>query len=187
MSRALQYAIKKYNVISLIAGNHLTPLGGSAPVVLPFTMQAQVQTQWCWAATSVSVSFFYNSTSKWTQCLVANQIIGSNCCHNAAPCNKPWYLDQALAVTGNFLAQFPPLRFNQVKAQLSNGNVIGVRVGWRGGGGHFMVIHGCKTLNGVNYFSIDDPIYGKSEISETAFFNAYQGAGRWTHSFTTKS
>jgi len=63
--------------------------------------------------------------------------------------------------------------------------VVGARVGWHGGGGHFMVIYGCRTMNGINYYDIDDPIYGKTQITETAFNTAYQGAGSWTHSYIT--
>jgi hypothetical protein len=64
--------------------------------------------------------------------------------------------------------------------------VIGCRVGWRGGGGHFMALYGCRTTGTTNYFNIDDPIYGKSEIPEQAFALAYQGSGKWTTSYLTK-
>jgi hypothetical protein len=185
----LKDAIKRYQVNTLVARNIKEDFlgGGGPPVILAFNMQRQVQTQWCWAATSTSVSLFYNSSGTWTQCMVAQQTLGFNCCQNASPCNKPWYLDKALTVTNNFVAQSAALSFQDVEAELLNGRVIGVRIGWQGGGGHFMVIYGCKTMAGVNYFSIDDPIYGKSELTENAFSNAYQGAGTWTHSFTTKS
>lgn len=159
---------------------------GGPPLSLPFNMQRQLQSQWCWAATSASVSLFYNSGSGWTQCLVAEQIMGTGCCGNPTPCNNPSYLDQALTVTNNYVALSGPITFQQVSVELSAGRVIGVRVGWYGGGGHFMVIYGSDTINGVNYYSIDDPIYGKSQITEAAFLSAYQGAGRWTHTYTTK-
>ena len=35
---------------------------------LDFTMQAQTQCNWCWAATSTSVSHFYWWLSPWAQC-----------------------------------------------------------------------------------------------------------------------
>ena len=44
--------------------------------VLKFTMQQQEQTNWCWAAASTSVSHFYDSSSAWTQCKVANTQLG---------------------------------------------------------------------------------------------------------------
>ena len=33
---------------------------------LPFNMEAQTETNWCWAATATSVSHFYASSSTWT-------------------------------------------------------------------------------------------------------------------------
>ncbi len=184
----LKMAIKQYAAMSFIIhqnGNNLS--GGAPPVLLMFNMQLQVENQWCWAATSASVSIFYNSGSTWTQCLVACSVLRiSTCCAMPTPCNKPWYLDQALSVTNNFVNQSGQLTFQNVESELLNGRVLGVRVGWYGGGGHFMVIYGCKTTNGVNYYNIDDPIYGKSLITEAAFQTAYQGAGSWTHSYNTK-
>lgn len=156
------------------------------PVKLKFNMQSQVQTQWCWAATSTSVSIFYKPKSTWTQCLVAGKAWGSNCCKAPTPCNKPWYLDKALTITGNFMSISGVMTFTTVRAQLVAGRVIGTRIGWSGGGGHFMVIYGCQVKSGVNYLNIDDPIYGKSDITETTFKTRYQGSGSWTHSYKTK-
>lgn len=184
----LKQAIKQYAAISFVVHqNGINLLGGAPPVLLFFNMQPQVQNQWCWAATSASVSIFYNLSSTWTQCLVASGALGvSTCCKIPSPCNKPWYLDRALTVTNNFINQYGILTFQQVESELLSGRIVGARVGWFGGGGHFMIIYGCKSINGVNYYNIDDPIYGKSIITETAFQSVYQGAGSWTHSFTTK-
>ena len=160
---------------------------GPAPVLLNFNMEPQTQTNWCWAATTKSVSYFYDSSSTWSQCLIAQQAFsGSSCCGNPAPCNQPWLLHQALAITSNFVSYIGTLNFTGVEAQLLTGRVIGARTGWNGGGGHFMVIHGCRQRAGVNYLNIDDPIYGKSDIAETVFLSHYQGSGTWTHSYFTK-
>lgn len=50
-----------------------------------------------------------------------------------------------------------------------------------------MVIYGYSTLAGINYFDIDDPIYGKSHLTVNDFTNNYQGSGSWTHTYMTKS
>ena len=45
--------------------------------------------------------------STWTQCRVANGELGhSDCCNSPLPlaCNVPWYLDQALTRTNNFVS-----------------------------------------------------------------------------------
>src|SRR2546421_12842133 len=72
-------------------------------VVLPFTMEAQTQSCWCWAATSKSVSHFYSGLSPWTQCKIAGSELGGNCCTSPvqSQCNVPWYLDRALQRTEN--------------------------------------------------------------------------------------
>lgn len=157
---------------------------------LAFNMEAQTQSNWCWAATSTSVSHFYWALSTWTQCLVANAELGlSNCCNSSvpAPCNVPWYLDRALTRTRNFVSVTGPASFQQVRDEIDAGRPVGARIGWSGGGGHFMVIYGYSVVAGTNYFDIDDPIYGKSHLSVADFSSHYQGSGTWTHAYFTKS
>lgn len=187
MPEILEIALEKYKGYHYDFPNNIeTLLGGAAPILLLFNMQKQLENQWCWAATSTSVSLFYNPASGWTQCLVAEQIMGSGCCMFPAPCDYPSYLDQALSTTENYVAMSGTMSFSQIENELSQGRVIGARVGWNGGGGHFMVIYGCRQSTGIKYLSIDDPIYGKSELPESTFLNAYRSAGKWTHSYTTK-
>ncbi len=83
------------------------PSGTPAPVdrELPFTMQYQQQSNWCWAAVSVSVALFYSSSSKWTQCTLVNDALGQKTCcatGGSAACNQPWYLDRALQIVQRF-------------------------------------------------------------------------------------
>ena len=65
---------------------------------LPFFMEEQTQSNWCWAATATSVSHFYWMQSYWTQCLVANaQLNQTNCCTSPAPCNVPSTLNSPIS------------------------------------------------------------------------------------------
>ena len=50
-----------------------------------------------------------------------------------------------------------------------------------------MVIYGYSTIAGLEYFDIDDPIYGKSHLTVNDFSTNYQGSGTWTHTYYTKS
>ena len=165
--------------------------GTLAANTLGFNMQAQTESNWCWAATSVSVSRFYWAASTWLQCKVAGlELHAGNCCHTptSAPCNVPWYLDRALTRTNNFVSISGPLTFAQVSAEIDAGRPVGARTGWLGGGGHFMVIYGySEDTDGTQYFDIDDPIYGKSHLKVTEFSASYQGSGTWTHAYITKS
>src|SRR5258708_20108493 len=88
-------------------GGHGTGTTGGCGNPLGFTMQTQQQTQWCWAAVSVSVNLYYHPTSGQTQCTVANTAMGqTTCCTDGstAECNQPWFLDQALQIVGNLNA-----------------------------------------------------------------------------------
>ncbi len=157
---------------------------------LAFTMQAQTQTNWCWAATSTSVSHFYWFLSNWTQCTVANAELGlTDCCNGSVPsaCNVAWYLDRALTRTNNFVSITGSVSFQQVRDEIDAGRPVGARIGWNGGGGHFMVIYGYSLVVGTEYFDIDDPIYGKSHLTVADFSSNYQGSGTWTHTYFTKS
>jgi hypothetical protein len=68
---------------------------------LPFNMEAQTQTNWCWAATAKSVSHYFFKRSPWTQCKVASAELGLTCCVSPVPsaCNVSWFLDRALTRT----------------------------------------------------------------------------------------
>ncbi len=158
-------------------------------LVLPFNMEAQTQSNWCWAATSKSVSHFYSGLSPWTQCKIAGSELSQSCCTTPVPsaCNVPWYLDRALQRTENFVSiQSGIISWQEVKDQLDRGLVVGARIGWNGGGGHFMVIYGVSRVLLNEYLYIDDPIYGKAVLSYDEFATNYQGCGTWTHTYFTK-
>jgi hypothetical protein len=158
-------------------------------VALNFNMQPQTQTNWCWAATSTSVSHYYSSISRWTQCKVANGELGhSDCCNSPVPsaCNVSWYLDRALTRTENFVSITGPVTFEAVRSEIEAGRPVGARIGWAGGGGHFMCIYGCDVIAGIQHFDIDDPIFGKTQPTVATFSSSYQGNGTWTHTYYTK-
>lgn len=160
---------------------------------LAFNMQAQTQTNWCWAATATSVSHYYWwFLNRWTQCRVANaELAHADCCNSPVPaaCNVPWYLDRALTRTNNFVSiAAGAASFATLRAELDAGRPVGARIGWSGGGGHFMAIYGYTLIAGLlEFLDIDDPIYGKSHLSYSDFATNYQGSGTWTHTYFTKS
>lgn len=98
----------------------------------------------------------------------------------------PWYLDKALTLTQNYVSLQGPAPWATVLQQLQQGLVLGARVGWNGGGGHFMVIYGATQNGATQYLYIDDPIYGKSVLTYNQFLNNYQGSGKWTTTYLTK-
>ncbi|MCW4049621.1 MAG: C39 family peptidase [Candidatus Bathyarchaeota archaeon] len=148
-------------------------------------MQHQEQTNWCWAATAASVSRFFLATSNWTQCTVVNAELGrDDCCQNGSSsnCNVPWYLDRALQRTGNFVSMSPGSgNMSNIRQEIDNNRPLCIRVGWSGGGGHFLAIDGYNP--GLSMVAVDDPWYGASDVSLSVLQTAYQGSGSWTHRY----
>ena len=99
---------------------------------LPFNMEPQTQTNWCWAATSKSVSQFYFPSTTWTQCKIASAELGGNCCVSPVPssCNVPWYLDRALTRTNNFVKVVSrSLTYDEIYSEIHAGRPVGARIG----------------------------------------------------------
>jgi len=164
------------------------PGGAAGPINLSMSMQPQQQSEWCWAAVSASTSVFYNAASTWTQCQLANQQLNqTTCCANGGTpaCNQPWYLDRALTATGNLNQWLSgTMVMAALQTQLSGGHIVGARIQWSGGGGHFVALDGCDAA--AQTLSVKDPIYGASTYNYAAFNGQYQGNGSWTDSYLTQ-
>jgi hypothetical protein len=155
---------------------------------LPFTTEAQLQDQWCWSAASISTSRFYNAQTTWSQCrLVNSELRVGTCCQNgsSSTCNKPWYLDRALRRTANLnRVESDAVSRADVLAEIESDRPLCARVGWRGGGGHFVVISGIVG----DIVTIDDPWEGgRSLMPYDEFRDNYQNDGEWTHSYFTQA
>lgn len=159
---------------------------------LPFAMQSQQQTEWCWAAVAASVAGYFGSAGPsgglWQQCDVVNsELAQSTCCVNgaSAACNNPWYLDRALSLVGHLAGSPTPgaIPFANVQGEVDNNRPVGVRIGWYGGGGHFVVLSGYDDNGGAQFVDVDDPWYGPSVADYSVFATAYQSAGSWTDTY----
>lgn len=154
-----------------------------------FVVQPQVQGNWCWAAVSTSVAAFYGDAS-WTQCKVVNAEFGQAACctqGGTVTCNQPWYLDKALTRVNCFVSSAAvPLPLAQVQSEIAAGHVPCLRIGWNGGGGHFMAIaRWFLGTGGTVFVEVQDPIAGASQIPYQTLVSNYQNAGKWTHHYLT--
>ena len=159
--------------------------------VLAFGMQHQQQDEWCWAAVATSVAFFYTNGSTWTQCSVVNAEAGRNdCCENGSSrqCNFSWFLDRALLrVSHSLSSSSGPLSFPATCQEVNRGCPLGARIGWNGGGVHFVAVHGYDDSEvGAEKLNVGDPWYGPSVVAYDTFVSGYQGSGNWTDSYRTK-
>lgn len=152
--------------------------------------QHQQQTEWCWSATSVSISLFYNPASTWTQCTLVNQAFGqTTCCQNggSAACNNPWFPEKALAITGNlktWVGSSEP--FSTVMTEIDAGRPISIAIYWFGGGGHNPAIDGYDNCNpAAPTIDIEDPWYGPSTQDFNSFPHTYNGGANWGNTYFT--
>ncbi len=156
---------------------------------LPLSVPHQEQDNWCWAATSDGVAHYYDASTTWTQCGIANADLGrTDCCGGGAAgaCNVYGFLDQALSTVGHFDHMAGGAAdFQTVDHEIDARRPMGVRVAWSGGGAHFVAIGGYRERP-VQYVHVEDPFYGPSDVPYSTLQNGYQGSGTWTHSYWTK-
>ncbi|MFF8955626.1 papain-like cysteine protease family protein [Streptomyces sp. NPDC014894] len=155
--------------------------------MLPFTMQQQTKSNWCWAAVASSVADFYGNAGGWTQCTVADAHLGrGDCCGSPAgdPCNVPSVLDAPLSIVGRFSQMFGfAVSSADVVTEIADSRPVCLRVQWTDGSGHFLTVTGYAEEAPVTF--VDDPIYGPAAYLDSALRTAYQGSGTWTHSYYT--
>ncbi|BAZ26015.1 hypothetical protein NIES4073_69210 [Kalymmatonema gypsitolerans NIES-4073] len=156
---------------------------------LNFTIYAQENTNWCWAACSYSVAKFYDPATSWTQPTIVNAELGRTDCEtngSSSACNQVWYLHKALERVGYFYKWYPGQpTLAAVEEELSNQTPLGARIGWYGGGGHFVVLSGAD--NSTGYVTVKDPWGGATKkMTWDTFRNAYENSGRLTEYLETK-
>ena len=156
--------------------------------LLNFTVPTQLETLWCWAAVATGVAHYYNSASTVTQCQVVNNQLGrTDCCRNpsSSNCNVTGFVDKALTFVGHLKSeQSSAATYSAISQAVIAGTPPCIRIGWSGGGGHFIGFFGIEPTNLV---WVTDPIYGQSLVStSTLTGGTYQGSGTWTHTYFTQ-
>ena len=151
---------------------------------MPFQIQTQKQDQWCWAAVSASIHQYFSGEAAFSQCEIAHRVLNTACCDNPTTCNTPAFLEDALDKIGKRGDVLPgSLPFGKIMEQIDRGMPIGVRIGWFGGGGHFVVIRGYRNPAGAELLSIADPWFVDSIQYLDIFKSRYLGRGEWTDTF----
>jgi hypothetical protein len=162
-------------------------VGQPTEQLLNFTVEPQLESNWCWAAVSTSIAHYYNSSSTVTQCEVVDQQLGRNdCCQNpgSGPCNVYGYLDQALTYVGHLASEeAQAASYAATQSAVDVGTPPCIRVAWASGGAHFIGVYGCEP---GELLWVTDPIYGQSLVSYSALTGGtYQGNGSWTNTYFT--
>jgi hypothetical protein len=171
---------------SSLAGILITPT-----VYLGLSEQHQLESEWCWSATTCSITLYYDPASPWTQCSLVNQDHGqTTCCQNgsSSACNQPGYPDQALTTTGHLSSTAmgkPSLQ--TIINQLEAAHPVSINIQWNGGGGHNPATDGYDNTDpSTPTIDIQDPIYGPSTQDFNSFPGSYNGGASWYESYFTK-
>jgi len=159
-------------------------------VLTKLVVDEQKQDEWCWAAVATGIAHFYDEASQITQCNVVDlKLPRRNCCARGASlsCDLPAKLEDVLPLVRHFQPPVkPPIEPPDVKVQIQAQHPICVRVAF-GTQGHFAVIKGYDDNPKFDSLQllISDPEYGEHWHPFTIFQSAYQGKGKWTHTFLT--
>jgi hypothetical protein len=161
--------------------------------------QYQQQTNWCWAATTVSISLFYDPSSTWTQCSLVNQYSNlTTCCGDgsSAACNHGGWPDLSLPYTGNYVSMSgvdqagttDKPSFQTILGQINAGRPVSVAIWWNGGGGgHNPAVDGYdNTDSAAPTIDVQDPWYGPSTQDFNSFPSSYNGGATWGSSYFTQ-
>jgi len=155
-------------------------------VAIVFEIETQELDQWCWAAVSVSLErYLSDQVNTIRQCELAGRVLGSTCCPTRVPCNTAERLQTALRKIGRLDKIEGQLSFVRVKTEIQRGFPIAVRIEWRNGSAHFVIIRGYRD-DGAQILNIADPWYENSLQDYDTFCDDYLGLGRWTDSFLLK-
>jgi Tectonin domain/Papain-like cysteine protease AvrRpt2 len=152
--------------------------------------QYQVESEWCWSATTVSITHYYDPASTWTQCSLVNKAFNqTTCCQDGSSdaCNQPWYPDQALTITGHLAstANGKP-SFQTIMSEINEGHPVSIGIYWTGGGGHNPAVDGYADDPEMPTIDLQDPIYGPTTQDFNSFPSSYQGGATWGESYFTK-
>ncbi|MFE5856082.1 papain-like cysteine protease family protein [Streptomyces sp. NPDC056500] len=149
---------------------------------LNITMQAQLQTNWCWAAAGNTIATFYGRTYSQNQfCNAAfNRSQNTQCPNNQATLgNVQTGLRWAGINPGSYVTGW--LNYSTVQTEINSNRPIETRIQWSSGGGHMHVIYGYDTASSWVYWGDPWPSSGRYNWASHAWY-INNSSHSWTHS-----
>ena len=161
--------------------------------LLQFPIQKQYGKEWCWLTAAVCIDLYYNPSSTWTQCLLANALLPqTTCCTNPLPdvCDKPGQLKSSIGLVRRLrTAVSSQILFSGIQSEIDSspvGHPICVGLVWTDQEiGHAVIITGYDET--TNYIYVSDPASGNVHyLPYDSFRTSYLGKGTWTDTFFTQ-
>lgn len=148
---------------------------------LPVPHWAQVQSQWCWAASSQSVLTYYGVATHDTQCTIVSKAKNGLCPNESGSFYGD--LDEIYNAYGRSPGTKVPwfVNFATIKSRVDAGRPLQIRYGyWSTNGvtGHIVTIYGYSGTSTVYRI---DPAGGVSKSSSWDYLS-YNSTWRTTHS-----
>jgi hypothetical protein len=143
----------------------------------------QEKSNWCWAASSVSM-IQTKGLARSQTLHVGQAIYGLN---YSLVTDAPNVTRTRSSVVGDFsmlygisVALIGTLSFTTVQLKVNNNIPIYAGVDWNAGGAHAVVISGCDSSG--EQLKIFDPSSGIEYCSRSTFLSNYRGLGNWSDS-----
>jgi hypothetical protein len=170
------------------------PLCPGCTILTALTVPCQKHTYWCWAAVTAAIYQLHNG-SAIMQCEVASKQKGAgDCCKKPCGdhCNRRWFLERALCTVNCLdtgpISVSPTFSFSNLKVLFQSSaegspRPVCARLGWEGGGGHFVVIKGFQDAS--ESLVIADPLDGEHLVPFNEFKDGCYKFGPWTDYYLT--
>ncbi|GGZ58903.1 hypothetical protein GCM10010328_36980 [Streptomyces rubiginosohelvolus] len=149
---------------------------------LNITMQAQQQSNWCWAAGGNTIAAWFGRNYSQNQfCNAAfNRNQNTQCPNSQATLgNVQTGLSWAGVRPGSYVTGW--LRYPTVQAEISAQRPIETRIQWSSGGGHMHVIYGYDDANSWVYWGDPWPSSDRYNWASHAWY-VNNNEFSWTHS-----
>ncbi|MDH6126519.1 papain-like cysteine protease family protein [Kitasatospora sp. GP82] len=156
------------------------PAGWTA---LNISMQKQVQDEWCWDASGLTIANYWGYTqySQYDFCHLAAQGRWLDCNDQPATLDD---MANGLSHVGFRNSGYNLNRsasFGEVAGEIASGRPFAVRIGWSTGGGHMNVIYGYDSTS--NMIAVGDP-WPSTQTYTWWNYATYSSNSsfQWTHS-----
>ncbi|MEU8997276.1 papain-like cysteine protease family protein [Streptomyces caniferus] len=149
---------------------------------LDIAMQAQEQTNWCWAGSGNTIAAWYGRNYSQNQfCNAAfGRGQGTACPNDQATLGNVQNAFAWMGInSGSYVAGW--LRYDTVRSEIDAGRPLETRIQWSSGGGHMHVIYGYDTDRHWVYWG--DPWSTNNRYNWGDFDYYVNGSSfSWTHS-----
>lgn len=124
----------------------------------------QENIHWCWAAVTQSV--LSSRVEKVpSQCQIASQVLGRDCCARTTVCNQSNTPTNGLRAYGLSNSGLRKPSEERLINEIQSGRPVVLGIHMPRGSHHVVIAHGVYIHEGTRYLKIFDPLYGQSRVS----------------------